>query len=339
MPGSEALNDIVEEPTVSEWGEDIGFDDEFDDDIELKSNVGLVQQNQISRPGTTASSVSQSKRIRSKYTPQTVLGYSAANLKRDPTIETLIDSRKSLIIENEYTRLAQLTSQVLRPSQQNQLNRTKTELHRPKTVNQVHFTRLDNQLNSSENQPDSMIKAIPQLDNDKWDDALNGECDRESIASKDKSSIQVYEETCKRLNICPCSMIIRSLYTTTINLENYGLGTKGSQALAVALLRNTSVTTLNLSGNNIGNSGMSHIYQILTENSYVEDYDLSYNNLGTEGIRKLAAAVAICVHLRTLNIAGNNLNGSDINMFLSKIEVNIRYTQKKGKIRCRIIQI
>ncbi len=60
----------------------------------------------------------------------------------------------------------------------------------------------------------------------------------ESIASIDKSSLQVYEETCKRLNICPCSMIIRSLYTTKINLENYGLGSKGSAALAVALVVN-----------------------------------------------------------------------------------------------------
>ncbi len=58
----------------------------------------------------------------------------------------------------------------------------------------------------------------------------------ESVASVDKSSVEVYEETCKRLNICPCSMIIRSLHTTKINLENYGLGSKGSAALAVALI-------------------------------------------------------------------------------------------------------
>ncbi len=31
-------------------------------------------------------------------------------------------------------------------------------------------------------------------------------------------------------------MIMRSLYTTKINLKNYGLGPKGSAALAVALL-------------------------------------------------------------------------------------------------------
>jgi hypothetical protein len=58
----------------------------------------------------------------------------------------------------------------------------------------------------------------------------------ESIASKDKSSLQIYEETCKRLNICSCSMIVRSLFTTKINLANYGLGPKGSAALAVALV-------------------------------------------------------------------------------------------------------
>ena len=58
----------------------------------------------------------------------------------------------------------------------------------------------------------------------------------ESIASIDKSSLQVYEERCKHLNICPCSMVVRSLYTTSINLENYGLGPKGSAALAVALV-------------------------------------------------------------------------------------------------------
>ena len=31
-------------------------------------------------------------------------------------------------------------------------------------------------------------------------------------------------------------MIIRSLYTTKMNLQNYGLGPKGSAALAVALV-------------------------------------------------------------------------------------------------------
>ncbi len=52
----------------------------------------------------------------------------------------------------------------------------------------------------------------------------------------EKSCIQLYEETCKRLNLCPCSMVVRSLNTTTINLRNYGLGSKGCAALAVGLV-------------------------------------------------------------------------------------------------------
>ncbi len=58
----------------------------------------------------------------------------------------------------------------------------------------------------------------------------------ENIVSIDKSAVQVYEDKCKHLNICPCSVIIRSLHTTKINLGNYGLGTKGSAALAVAMI-------------------------------------------------------------------------------------------------------
>ncbi len=57
----------------------------------------------------------------------------------------------------------------------------------------------------------------------------------EVTPSTDKSYVQLYEETCKRLKICPCSMIIRSLNTTTINLRNYGLGPRGCAALAVVL--------------------------------------------------------------------------------------------------------
>lgn len=169
-------------------------------------------------------------------------------------IESIIDSRKSVIIENVYTNLAQTSSPSLRSF--HNVPRTSVKPHpiRPRTVNQVHFNDKSNQIiNSDDNQKLTSASTI-QFDNDQWDDGLNGDIDKgknlnftkkkkisfllESIASKDKSSLQIYEETCKRLKICPSSMIIRSLYTTNINLENYGLGVKGSQALAVALVVN-----------------------------------------------------------------------------------------------------
>lgn len=67
---------------------------------------------------------------------------------------------------------------------------------------------------------------------------------------------------------------------------------------------------------------------------------MSYNNLGTKGIQKLAAATDACVQLRALNVAGvyhsikiffifivlfyigNELTATDINILLSKLEVN-----------------
>lgn len=58
----------------------------------------------------------------------------------------------------------------------------------------------------------------------------------DSTFSLDRTCPQIYEDTCARLNICPCSMIIRSINTTEINLRSYGLGPRGCAALAAALV-------------------------------------------------------------------------------------------------------
>jgi hypothetical protein len=176
------------------------------------------------------------------------LGYGGNSLKRDPTIESIIESRKSVVIENAYTQLAQIKSQSFRLSQHAPNNSFKPHSMKPKTEDQIQ--KIENDRKVSLVLPSSTFS----LDNDEWDDGLNKKFDKgkydhqrfhltlfiESVTSTNKSSIQVYEETCKRLNICPCSVIIRSLYTTNINLQNYGLGVKGSAALAVALIVNYS---------------------------------------------------------------------------------------------------
>jgi hypothetical protein len=58
----------------------------------------------------------------------------------------------------------------------------------------------------------------------------------DNISPADKTSAQLYDETCKRLNICPSTIILRSLHTTKINLGNYGLGPRGCAPLAVGLV-------------------------------------------------------------------------------------------------------
>jgi hypothetical protein len=59
-----------------------------------------------------------------------------------------------------------------------------------------------------------------------------------------KSSVQWYEETCHRMNICPCSIIIRDIWTAELNLKNYGLGARGCIPLAVALSVEISISLL-----------------------------------------------------------------------------------------------
>ncbi|CAF1139228.1 unnamed protein product [Adineta steineri] len=309
MVSTEGLSDINEYP-VSEWGDDIYFgdDDDYEEELNLKTNGDITTRSYSSRPGTNKSTGSQlrgdSKRIRLKYSYPPVIGFVSSNVKRDPNIDYIIELHKTNIIENPYTRLAQTTLQAFRP-----------RLMTSQTENQVQLNDTKDPVIDSTNN-----KTVIQFDNNKWDDGSNSDGDTEDIVSNDQSSLQIYEETCKRLNISLCSMILQSLNTTKINLENYGLGPKGSAALAAALIRNTTVLSLNLSGNNIGNTGMSYIYQILKENSYVEEYNLSYNNLGTKGIRKLAAGIASCNQLKCLNIAGNEIIASDINILLLQFE-------------------
>jgi hypothetical protein len=45
----------------------------------------------------------------------------------------------------------------------------------------------------------------------------------------------VYEETCADLQLVPCSIVLKSLPTTIIQVHNYGLGSAGTLALSQAL--------------------------------------------------------------------------------------------------------
>ncbi|UJR21905.1 hypothetical protein I4U23_024976 [Adineta vaga] len=327
MISSEGLGDIVEYPT-SEWGDDhiFGDEDDLEEELHLRTlttTSDVPVRNNSSRSGTNKSTNSQlrrdSKRVRLKYSHPPVINFAGTNLKRDPTIEYIIETRKSNIIENSYTRLAQATSHVFRPSY-SQTNSVRSRFTTSKGENTTDVENKKDRTIDTKIDDKLPFASIVQFETETWDDGLSNDIEREENLSKNKSSLLAYEETCKRLNISICSMIIRSLNTTKINLANYGLGPKGSTALTVALLRNTTVLSLNLLGNNIGNAGMSYIFQILTENTFIEDYDLSYNNLGAKGLRKLAMGAVRCVQLKRLNITGNDLTGSDIEFLTTKLD-------------------
>lgn len=47
--------------------------------------------------------------------------------------------------------------------------------------------------------------------------------------------MKIYEDICMDLKLVPCSIIVKSLPTAVISLNNYGLGSAGTLALSEAL--------------------------------------------------------------------------------------------------------
>ncbi|CAF1418044.1 unnamed protein product [Adineta steineri] len=322
MLSTEEINETITKPTLEgSDGVSVREEDELEelptavitDENEEKTSADLTNLKQSNLPTNLKTSStalrSDAKRVRINQPRESLSNSNNVVIKRDPVVESIIESRKLSLIDNSYTRLAQSS----RPPQ-----RSSTFDMRPPT-RESESAKKDRVV-SSQSEKKVTLPVTIDYDVEGWDEGLTEEIEKDNISQSDKSCVQLYDEICKRLNICPCSIILRSLNTTKINLGNYGLGPRGCVPLVVGLIRNTTVISLNLSGNNIGSAGMSHIYQIITENAYIEEYDLSFNDLGTKGNRKLATAVSNCSQLKTLNVAGNGLTSNDIMLLLSKLE-------------------
>jgi hypothetical protein len=165
---------------MSELGDD--EDDDLEEELNLKTNGDLAGRSYSSRPETNKSTFSQlrgdSKRVRLKYSHLPVFNFIDNNVKRDPTVESIIESRKSNIIENAYTQLTQITSQAFRPSQQVRINSLKPRYKTGKPENQVHLNDTkDERINSPNDKILPLISAL-EFDNDTLDDGLNSDFDK-----------------------------------------------------------------------------------------------------------------------------------------------------------------
>ncbi|UJR27321.1 hypothetical protein I4U23_008614 [Adineta vaga] len=303
MLSTETSNNITDKLTTE-------LADEIDNEVDGED---ITNTKDINLPTSLKSAVStirtDGKRVRINQPRDSSSHLNSVSIKRDPIVESIIESRKCSVIENTYTRLAQLT----RPTQRSTL----FDIRPPTTESE---TKRKERAPSSHSEKKENLPTTIEYSLDGWDEGLNEEIERDNINPADKSCVQLYEEKCKQMNLCPCTIILRTLNTTTINLTNYGLGPRGCAALVVGLIRNTTVLSLNLSGNNIGNAGMTHLYQIITENAFIEEYDLSFNNLGTKGNEKLVKAIANCNQLKTLNVAGNEFTHTVLQLLLEKLE-------------------
>lgn len=137
--------------------------------------IDLTGLNHSSRPTTTksmgSSLRSDGRRIRIKQQRQPLYSFGGVLVKRDPIVESIIESRKFVIMENPYTRLAQTTSQAPRLSQR----ATPFEI-RPSTAEIDH--EIKDRILSSHSGIKFSSTVNTEIDNEGWDDGLTGEDER-----------------------------------------------------------------------------------------------------------------------------------------------------------------
>lgn len=178
----QGLQDILEDGR-SDFGDE-GYiqDDDLGEEIDINTNIDGIIEDETPRPETMKTVDSNlrgsSKAIRLKQSRPRVYDFSASNIKRDLALEQIIESRKAVIIENEYTNLVQSTSQARRTSPHARL--TSVKLH---TL--THHNNQDANGNNTKNQgalsrqgTNTSMTTTLQFDNDKWDDNLNTEFDK-----------------------------------------------------------------------------------------------------------------------------------------------------------------
>ncbi|XP_053139159.1 leucine-rich repeat-containing protein 74A isoform X3 [Hemicordylus capensis] len=138
----------------------------------------------------------------------------------------------------------------------------------------------------------------------------------------------LYIEACKLVGVVPVSYFIRNMEEPIMNLNHHGLGTKGTKALAIALVSNTTITHLELEDNWILGEGTTYLVQMLRENCYIQELNISNNRLDTDG------AEAICrmffnniSNIRAIQLAGNNFNDESAIYFSESLMTNYRVTE------------
>ena len=124
------MNDIVEDPNL-EWDDDALID--VDEDVEDLASAVIGDENESKVNGNNdhdsqthvsqtnkslASSMrSDVRRVRAKANRPPVFNFTGTVIRRDPAVESIIEARKFAVIENTYTRLAQVSTQAPRGGQ------------------------------------------------------------------------------------------------------------------------------------------------------------------------------------------------------------------------------
>eukprot|EP00955_Chlamydomonas_euryale_P041401 351965-Chlamydomonas_euryale.AAC.25 len=123
---------------------------------------------------------------------------------------------------------------------------------------------------------------------------------------EDQFGRMVYLRKCSELGISPVSQIMKFLEMRDMHIHHYGLGLKGTLALASAMEHCTSfvisnyrtsrayaqansvITSVRLTNNNIPDEGLLQIVKIVSSKPHIVELDLSGNKIGSSTCKALA---------------------------------------------------
>uniref|UniRef100_A0A8C9C838 Leucine rich repeat containing 74A n=1 Tax=Phocoena sinus TaxID=42100 RepID=A0A8C9C838_PHOSS len=136
---------------------------------------------------------------------------------------------------------------------------------------------------------------------------------------------ELYLEACRLVGVVPVSYFIRNMEESYVNLNHYGLGPRGTKAIAIALVSNTTVLKLELADNCITEEGILSLVEMLQENYYLQEMNISDNDLGLEGARILSEFLQNNTSsLFTLQLSGNNFKEEAAELFCQALSTNYR---------------
>ena len=174
------LSEIVENP-VTEWGDEPLFDDEDEEGITADENdprgaMDLPGGNVSSRPTTTksigSSLRSDGRRPRLPQQRPALYSFGSVGVRRDPIVDQIIENRRTSIVENPYTRLAQSTSLAARISER--VN--PFEIRVPPAEGEEE--EVQERIIVSQSERRAPVPIASELDDQGWDDGLLGEPER-----------------------------------------------------------------------------------------------------------------------------------------------------------------
>ncbi|XP_029441963.1 leucine-rich repeat-containing protein 74A-like, partial [Rhinatrema bivittatum] len=172
---------------------------------------------------------------------------------------------------------------------------------------------------SASKNPVSAEKEQPEKEED-YDTDLETEEDVKSFHGL--TCEELYLEACRLVGVVPVSYFLRNMREATMNLSHHGLGSKGTRAIAIALVSNAFITNLNLDDNRVLAEGVADVVEMLKENCFIQELNLSNNHLEQAGAATISRLLVDNVTLRSLKLSGNMLNHASVKNLAEALAVN-----------------